>query len=433
MLTAAASPTHIAGAANATSTTAGNPIDSASDWARAGVISALTKGFVPADIQNNYTNVITRAEFCRMAISWLEYVEGKNIDAVLSEKGLSRNENAFSDTNDPAILAAYALGITNGVAAPSDTAPGVFDPNGQFNREQAAVMVMNTCRAYGANIENPPTSDFTDLNTASSWAVHGINFVRANGIMSGTVATPPAFSPKSTYTKEQSIITLDNIKHNELPKMSTPKQTYSTGEYARLGFIIDSSWDNELLSDGRMAYYPSTDEPTGLIQCSFLELSIGKTSEQEAKTVLNNGFDGVKEILNSPVEKSLTYYKVGSNYAARACFYSDITNSDINDDNQMVIDAVAVLFDDGLALVLAIFTPAEYENVYKDAINATLSSIIVNVPEVSTSTPVPSPTPAPTPPPVPTAPSTPRDEHYTVRYGPRGGAICWCGKYMSQH
>jgi hypothetical protein len=49
-----------------------------------------------------------------MAVKWVEYTTGKYIDTVLSEKGLSRNTNAFTDTSDPDILAAFALGITNG-------------------------------------------------------------------------------------------------------------------------------------------------------------------------------------------------------------------------------------------------------------------------------------------------------------------------------
>ena len=170
----------------------------------------LGKGFVPADIQSNYTNVITRQEFCRMAVKWVEYATGKSIDAVLSERGLSRDPNAFSDTNDPDILAAFALGITSG------TGGGRFTPDGQFSREQAATMIMNTCKVVGANVLNPPTSNFTDLNVASSWAVDGINFVRANGIMQGTVTDPPTFSPKTNYTREQSIITFNNITHNDL-------------------------------------------------------------------------------------------------------------------------------------------------------------------------------------------------------------------------
>jgi hypothetical protein len=91
-----------------------SPIDTASSWARESITTALSKGFIPAEIQNNYTNVITRAEFCRMAIKWVEYATGKSIDTILTERGLSRNPNAFTDTSDPYILAAYALGITIG-------------------------------------------------------------------------------------------------------------------------------------------------------------------------------------------------------------------------------------------------------------------------------------------------------------------------------
>ncbi|MDR0491144.1 MAG: S-layer homology domain-containing protein, partial [Oscillospiraceae bacterium] len=155
-------------------------LDSASTWARDGITAAVEKGFVPTDIQGSYTNVITRQEFCRMAVMWVEYATGKSIDAVLAEQGKSRDTDAFTDTNDPYILAALALGITSG------TGVGRFTPDGQFSREQAATMIMNTCRAIGANVSNPPVPGFTDMGSASSWAVDGINYVRANGIMQGT-------------------------------------------------------------------------------------------------------------------------------------------------------------------------------------------------------------------------------------------------------
>ena len=196
-----------------------NNMNSASTWAREGITAALDKGFVPADIQDNYKNDITRQEFCRMAVKWVEYATGKNIDTILTEQGKTRNPNAFNDTSDPDILAAFALGITSGTSAPTATTPGTFTPNGEFSREQAATMIMNTCRAIGANVSNPPASDFVDLNTAATWARDGINYVRANGIMSGTSTDPtkPAFSPSATYTREQSIMTFNNINHNTLP------------------------------------------------------------------------------------------------------------------------------------------------------------------------------------------------------------------------
>ena len=195
-------------AGGTTGTPAGS-LDSASSWARESISAAIGKGFVPADLQNNYKNVITRAEFCRMAIKWVEYVTGKAIDAVLTEKGLSRDLNAFTDTKDSDILAAFALGITNG------TGNNQFSPNGKFNRQQAAGMIMNTCKAIGADVSNPPASDFADLGSAAGWAINGINFVRANGIMQGTGNSN--FSPTATYTREQSIITFNNIDYKALP------------------------------------------------------------------------------------------------------------------------------------------------------------------------------------------------------------------------
>jgi hypothetical protein len=186
-----------------------NPLDTASSWARDGITSALNKGFIPADLQNNYSNVITREEFCRMAVKWVEYALGKNIDTILAERGLTRNPNAFTDTDDPAILAAAALGITSGIGG------GLFDPNGQFNREQAATMIMNTCKAIGTDV-TAPTSTFSDIGTAAGWAVPAISFVQQHGIMSGTGGNN--FTPKDLYTREMSIVTFNNIQPEALLK-----------------------------------------------------------------------------------------------------------------------------------------------------------------------------------------------------------------------
>lgn len=180
--------------------------DTASTWAADGLKSATAKGFVPSDLQGKYTEVITRAEFCRLAVKWLEYKTGKSIDTLLAEKNVSRTSGIFSDTNDPDILAAYALGITNG------TGNGQFSPNGSFTREQAAGMIRNVCRAAGMDVSNVKSAGFSDANTMSTWAVDGINFCYNNKIMTGTNVSPLTFSPKMNYTREQSILTFDNIK-----------------------------------------------------------------------------------------------------------------------------------------------------------------------------------------------------------------------------
>ena len=193
------------------------PIDTAEIWAREGITAAIAKGFVPADLQDTYKAVITRAEFCRLAVKWVEYALGKNIDAILTERGLTGDPNAFSDTTDTDILAAYALKITSGEVAPAPDKPGRFNPTGKFTRQQAAVMIMNACRAIGADVNDPPTSDFSDMHLADSWAQDGINFCRANGIMNGKTVNPPAFDPKGVFTRQESIVTFNNIKPDFAP------------------------------------------------------------------------------------------------------------------------------------------------------------------------------------------------------------------------
>jgi peptidoglycan/xylan/chitin deacetylase (PgdA/CDA1 family) len=195
----------------------GDLTDGASSWAREGIREALEKGFVPLDLAGSYTDTITRAEFCRLAVSWIEYVLGEEIGDVVEERGLpERAGHSFSDTGDAGILAAYRLGVTGGTTAPTATTPGIFNPDGQFSREQAAAMIMNTCRAIGARVSNPRASGFADIRSASGWAVNGIYFVRAYNIMAGT--SGGNFGPKITYTREQSIVTFNNIKPEVLPK-----------------------------------------------------------------------------------------------------------------------------------------------------------------------------------------------------------------------
>jgi hypothetical protein len=197
--------------ANDSAESVGNSIDTASEWAKAEIINAIAKGFVPEDIQDNYTDVITRQEFCRLAVKFSEYMLDNDIDTILAERGLSRNVNAFSDTSDPYILAAFALGITNGTISPGDTTPGLFTPDGRFSRQEAATMLMRVCGVIGMDTLKSPASDFVDISGADIWACDGIDFVRANGIMGGTSAAAPTFSPRETYTRQESIATFNRI------------------------------------------------------------------------------------------------------------------------------------------------------------------------------------------------------------------------------
>ena len=185
-------------------------IETAAEWARGGINSAFERGIISDGIQGNYAAVITRAEFCRLALRWLTYTLDKPLISIEFELGDGdRFFHTFSDTTDTDIIAAYRLGITDGVAAPASGSPGVFNPDGQFTREQAATMIMNTVKVLGVNTSHAPPADFADMDAASSWAHPGINFVRAYGIMNGSGGH---FTPGGVFTRQESIVTFNNIK-----------------------------------------------------------------------------------------------------------------------------------------------------------------------------------------------------------------------------
>lgn len=161
-------------------------IAASSSWARADIKAAFDKGFIPSEMQNTYQMAITRGEFCRLAINWVEYATGKSIGTFLKGKGLTRDPNAFTDTADPDILAAYALGIVNGTTPPTAESPGIFSPHGQLSREEAAEMFVNTCKAVGLGDISDPI-----------------------GILPGS---GKAIDPLAAFTRQQSIAIFNNAK-----------------------------------------------------------------------------------------------------------------------------------------------------------------------------------------------------------------------------
>lgn len=187
-------------------------LNKADKWARDEIDRAVKKGFVPEDLQDNYKDVITREQFCRLAVTYLEYATGKDIDAILEEKNLTVDPDAFEDTDDRYILAAYALEITKGTRAPAEGKPGKFSPDGGFNREMAAAMLARVAQALGKDTGGAPDAGYTDIGDAAGWAVNDINFCYASGMMQGTSETPLKFSPKTAYTIQQSIAAFGRIK-----------------------------------------------------------------------------------------------------------------------------------------------------------------------------------------------------------------------------
>jgi hypothetical protein len=173
-------------------------------WAYDEYTEAANKGLVTPEINLNYQGETNREEFCRAIVNFIEKYYNKPIMAVLEERNLK--PIMFSDTNDEEILAAAALGITSG----TDAVKKLFSPDDPITREQAAKMLANTLKALSANFDTH-SAEWSDTEKLSSWALDSVNAMYNAGVMSGTDAKMLTFSPQSSYTHEQTIVTLNRL------------------------------------------------------------------------------------------------------------------------------------------------------------------------------------------------------------------------------
>lgn len=163
--------------------------DTPSGWAEESVRAAIAAGLVPEALQSKYTTATTRAEFCALAVALYETVTGTEITG----------RATFSDTSDVNVEKMAFLGVVSGVGS------NKFAPDRALTREQAATMLAQLSSAIGKPLTaQSPT--FADSAVISSWAINGVGQVQSAGIMSGT--NNNNFSPRSQYTREQSISTI---------------------------------------------------------------------------------------------------------------------------------------------------------------------------------------------------------------------------------
>lgn len=164
-----------------------------SAWPEKEITRAIDEGLVPAILQNNYRDDITRGEFCSIAVNLYESMTKKEI-------------SGRAKFDDNALLSVEKLayeGIVHGLGN------NKFNPNGKIKREEAAVILSK----LGEKLEMKLASDdisFTDSKSISTWAIDDVKKVYTAKIMQGV--SERRFSPKSHYTIEQAIATLIRLK-----------------------------------------------------------------------------------------------------------------------------------------------------------------------------------------------------------------------------
>jgi uncharacterized repeat protein (TIGR02543 family) len=174
----------------------------ASTWAIQHIDAAIDLGIIPNDLLRNYQANITRAEFCRMAVQMLLVKCGTagNEEKFVSHFNIDLAAEPFTDTSDRYIKIAYALRVVSGVGN------GRFSPDAHITRQEAATMLRNAAAVFQFIEPSGSPAVFTDKGAVATWALPGVDFVSANGIMNGTGNN--MFSPHVTYTREQAITTM---------------------------------------------------------------------------------------------------------------------------------------------------------------------------------------------------------------------------------
>lgn len=162
----------------------------ASQWATPELQNAEKAGLIPECLKGqDLTKDITRAEFAALSVRLYEVMSGKT--------AAPAPQNPFTDTSDPEILKAYALGITNGTSATT------FSPSLLIPREQVAAMLTRTVRAVKPSIslDAAGTPAFADDALISSWAKESVYFMAKHEIIKGVGGNK--FAPRNTTAAEE--------------------------------------------------------------------------------------------------------------------------------------------------------------------------------------------------------------------------------------
>jgi hypothetical protein len=147
-------------------------------------------GLIPDILSGaDLTKPITREEFCELALLLYEKTTGKNPEPV--------SPNPFTDTVNPQILKAFALGITKGT---SDT---TFTPGKVISRQECATMLYRAIKAIAPNADYSIAGvpDFPDQAEIDSWAVEATKYMSKLGIVKG--GADGKFMPKAATTAQE--------------------------------------------------------------------------------------------------------------------------------------------------------------------------------------------------------------------------------------
>jgi peptidoglycan/xylan/chitin deacetylase (PgdA/CDA1 family) len=160
-----------------------------SAWAIPFIQRASELELLPDSFMGRYTQPITRAQFCAIAVLTFENLNQSPITKLAE----------FYDTDDVDVSKLAGIGVVRGMAE------NIFEPERCIKREEAAVLLSNLMRALDRPLQDSWPA-FADLSSIALWARREVGQVRSAGIMTGLGGN--IFDPQGNLTIEQSVKTM---------------------------------------------------------------------------------------------------------------------------------------------------------------------------------------------------------------------------------
>ncbi len=220
--------------------TAAAAAEAPSSWAKSAVDTARNAGIVPEQVDQAYTQSITRADFCALAAAvYRTWEKSGNV------KSVEKTAVSFSDTKDEDVLLCASLGVVNGVGN------GKFAPQQKLTRQQAASMLHrlgNLRKNAKDSVKDRMPHVFADGADIQAWARSDVYWAYNSGVMNGVSGN--RFAPNNSYTHEQSIATM--LRLYDTKYAVKDDSTSSTGSKYKITYgIVGAGMSQVYLEDAK--------------------------------------------------------------------------------------------------------------------------------------------------------------------------------------
>ncbi|MGN0136620.1 CAP domain-containing protein [Anaerotignum sp.] len=163
----------------------------AGEWAKPSMEFAYDEGLLTDAEMQKAKSPMSRKEFCKMVMRFLEIVTEKEWKATQA--------SPFSDCDDAEVTAAYEAGIIGGVE------PGIFAPDRTLTREQMAIMVARVLKTCGIDLtEKAVKNPFTDTSVLFDSSNKYIDQLYGIGVIAGYA--DGTYGPFQEMTVQEAVV-----------------------------------------------------------------------------------------------------------------------------------------------------------------------------------------------------------------------------------